>query len=505
MSEARTHRFEIDIDEIERQLRRSIEEQPAAKPDPLAELARIVGQDDPFRGILPRDAAQPAPRPAPQPQAALPPASHGRDELPPNVHVFQRPAQPALEQPPAPARYDDLPPQQQEPAYAADPYSAEPQIRAEQPAPQENLYDPVSAAYGSQDAALAEEDFKPLHRRRSRGRLAVVMAGLLVTVGAVAGGLYLRSSGSLSSGPKLITADTSPLKVAPENPGGLHVPNQDRKIYEQPGTRDVPSRVVDGREQPIDVRAAARNMPAPVTPAPTAPGSEQPAAETGQGGSTVASALGEPRRVRTVAVNPDGSQYGARTPVATSPSGALVPGGEVPSPVSVTTVPVGSDPASAAPAPPVAEAPAPTAPEPAPPPAIASAGEPSTLAPVMDVMPPRRPRFDAPAEPPVRTAALPTERPSAERPAAESPAAGRANFSVQIAVRSSEQEAREAWGQAQDKFGAALENKPARLTTANVGGRTVHRVRLGPMTKTEADAMCARLKTRGGACFVAQN
>ena len=53
MNEAVKPRFAVDLDEIERQLAQS---QPVAPPsqrgDPLAELARIVGQEDPFHTLL---------------------------------------------------------------------------------------------------------------------------------------------------------------------------------------------------------------------------------------------------------------------------------------------------------------------------------------------------------------------------------------------------------------------------------------------------------------------
>src|SRR3954463_2064267 len=42
-------RLAVDLDEIERQLRHSQAPVEAPKPDPLAELARIVGHEDPFR------------------------------------------------------------------------------------------------------------------------------------------------------------------------------------------------------------------------------------------------------------------------------------------------------------------------------------------------------------------------------------------------------------------------------------------------------------------------
>ena len=55
MAEVSKSRLDLDIEEIERQLRRSSAQAGPSKSDPLAELARIVGQDDPFRAILDGD------------------------------------------------------------------------------------------------------------------------------------------------------------------------------------------------------------------------------------------------------------------------------------------------------------------------------------------------------------------------------------------------------------------------------------------------------------------
>ena len=41
-------RLVLDLDDIERQLKEAQLPPPPPKNDPLAELARIVGQDDPF-------------------------------------------------------------------------------------------------------------------------------------------------------------------------------------------------------------------------------------------------------------------------------------------------------------------------------------------------------------------------------------------------------------------------------------------------------------------------
>jgi hypothetical protein len=485
MSEARNQRFEIDIDEIERQLRRSVEQPAEARPDPLAELARIVGQNDPFQGIL--AGGQPA-----RPAAPAAPANANQPSYP-EAQDASYPA--ALQAHPADHAYDPHRPRHDDFGPSAD---------AQHP------YDPVSAAYGSQQDALAEEEFQPLRRRPSRGKLIAVMAALLVTVSAVAAGMMMRKPGGFlaPSGPPVIVADKSPLKVAPENPGGVEVPNQDRQIYAR-GPQDGQSRVVDGREQPVDVRAATPPVSA------RAPVSAER--------NPVSDALGEPKRVRTVAVNPDGTSYG---PTATGSTPAtksqnVIPSGDLPPPVPVQTIAV---PARSGAQPPAAAAQQAPQAQPAPPVAQPAAEPPPTHQ-AVSVLPPARPNIEAPtrtasippaaaqapkpaapaAKPkPAAEAAKPVVAARTEAPAAEKPAASR-TYSVQIAVRPSEQEARTAWDQAQEKFGASLENKPARLTSAKVGGKTVHRVRLGPMTKPEADAMCGRLKAKGGACFVAQN
>ena len=522
MSEARNQRFEIDIDEIERQLRRSVEQPHEPRPDPLAELARIVGQNDPFQGIL--SGAQPARN---EPANANHPAAHAAPPpLPGFGHADERHGPYGAEPHATHGAADHQ-------AVAHDPnghYPAEHHPAEHYPAEQGGAFDPVAEAYGSQDGALAQEEFQPLRRRPSRGKLVAVMAALVVTVSAVAAGMSWRKSGGfLSSGtPKVIVADTSPLKVAPENPGGVEVPNQDRQIYAR-APQDGQSRVVDGREQPVDVRAAT---PAVSARAPVS--SER---------SPVSEALGDPRRVRTVAVNPDGTSYTPSTPAAASAQN-VIPSGGLPPPVSVQTVSVPTRTAAVAPAPaPVAErAPVAAAPAPAVPaaPPMAAAEEPTQSRAPVSVLPPARPHIAAkpaveapsrtasvaPAAPAPKAAAAPkpaapapkaaakpkpaAEAPKAvvartENPAPEKPAAGSRSYTVQIAVRPTEQEARSAWDQAQEKFGSSLENRPARLTSAKVNGKTVHRVRLGPMTKPEADAMCGRLKAKGSNCFVAVN
>jgi cell division septation protein DedD len=78
-------------------------------------------------------------------------------------------------------------------------------------------------------------------------------------------------------------------------------------------------------------------------------------------------------------------------------------------------------------------------------------------------------------------------------------------YSVQLAVRPTEEAARTAYDQLADKFATDLGGKPATVTQAQVNGRSVFRVRVTPLSREDANTLCTRLKASGGQCFVAAN
>ncbi|HVL73918.1 MAG TPA: hypothetical protein VM434_18760 [Beijerinckiaceae bacterium] len=239
-------RLVIDLDEIERQLTQAQNGGPAApKQDPLAELARIVGQDDPFRTIL-----------SDRPQAR--PAQGGRPS-----HLY-------------PVPNDDEPPVRQL-VYRAEQYAHEPVRRAE-PAYEEPEAEPAAHHDEAHPAyASARDDVRSLQRSRSRKGLITVLAVLAAAVIGVAGALTLRGTGALRGGePPIVTAGNDPLKVRPADPGGVEIPNQNKQIYERGA--EGQTRVVNREEQPVDVRQAVRAAAPP--PAPAAPPANGAAART---------------------------------------------------------------------------------------------------------------------------------------------------------------------------------------------------------------------------------
>lgn len=503
-------RLAVDLDDFERQLRQAKGNPDPARGDPLAELARIVGQEDPFRAVLDREDLAPAA--APPAREARPPAS-ARPMAP-----RPAPAEPAVRYQPAPppvsatSRYEELagddPRSYGDPRSYADPRPAYGDPRAQygraypEPAEAPQVPEPPPRE-------LALEPQEP--RGRHKGLMAVA-AVLGVAALGIAGALALRGGTDRTGGPPIIQADRNPLKVQPQNPGGAEIPDQNKEIYDRQAPNGQ-TRVVNREEQPVDVQQAARSAaPGPGTDAPaSAPSTATPG--SGSGPNTLTASLGEPRRVRTVSIKPD---LGSAAPEAQRPNGGsaastTTPSGAVPTTPaapSLATEPAPApaprsrpDPAPAAASPQPPSAAAPPALAAAPPPAAAAAARPTprTAAPPAAEAPaptPEESRTGAPQ----RTAALPAPAGPADKAA---PAGS--GFSVQIAVRPSENEARQAFKELQKKFAADLEGRSPLIRQAEVNGRTIFRIRVGPLPREEANALCTKLKSSGGQCFVAKD
>lgn len=92
-----------------------------------------------------------------------------------------------------------------------------------------------------------------------------------------------------SGAPPLIRADQGPAKVAPENPGGMQVPNQDKQIYERLGGNQQPA--TPGTEKllpPPERPSAAPTQPNATANAVTVPNRPAPATVPNQAPSSAA-------------------------------------------------------------------------------------------------------------------------------------------------------------------------------------------------------------------------
>lgn len=439
-------RAQLDLEAFARELQQQTGGRPGAPAgkDPLAELARIVGQDDPFRALL----AARDERRGEQDRAAEQPAVHqswqGRAEpsFAPEPHFAPEASRPT-------------------PADAFDQYLAS----VEQAPPESYGEEPVVA------------DQRGLKRVRPRRRFATVGAGVAVVAVAVSGALaYKGLGGGHSGGVPVIQADTAPLKVAPKVADGVEIPDQNRQIYE-PKAKDSQIRIVNREEQPIDIGQAAR------------------AAQTGAvtPGSAPLDAFGEPRRVRTVAVKPD-------TPPSTAPAPQREAEEAPTSPIPTMTMPTEEPAPRARPA--RLAAATPQAP-------VQAAAQPASVAPEAVAEQPRpapsirkAPQRLASASPEAGIPAEPTTTAAAATPAvSDAPVGG---FSVQLGVRNSAGDAQAAFREMQRKY-SQLAGKPELIRQAEVNGKSIFRVRVGPLAKAEATSLCSALQGAGGQCFVAKN
>ncbi|SIQ72408.1 SPOR domain-containing protein [Bosea sp. TND4EK4] len=520
MSEPARNRFALDLEDLERQLRSAGQApRPGQQSDPLAELTRIVGQDDPLKDIFSERRA-PAPQPArqepgfsvvpPRAPAAAPtmPPAEMRGALDEFEALLRRtePRRPVEAPAQAQGHYEAEPEQRHEDAGAYDDYrqTASQPAGYGRPAPptpdmlhqardlddgqsyyQQPVYAEARSGHGYEpgqagEEGYAEDELPELEPRRSRKGLWAAAAVIAVGVLGVGGWMALRGGSSTTNGaPPVITADKGPVKVEPTNPGGTEIPNQNKQIYER--TAEQPqgqTKVVSNEEQPVDVQQAARSLPPRVVmPGPGTAGTALAAAPAAPERSIVqpepaltpmpaVPGLGEPRKVRTVAIRPDGTPAPAAN-AAPLPSQPLATGST--GQRGLATLPNAT--ANAAPAAP-RSAPATT------PSAATTPAAPTRLA----------------------------SAPPAQAPAAPAARAGTGDFVVQLAAPGSEAEARATFAALQKKYGSVLGGtSPIVRKTDLAGGKTVYRLRVGPYSREDATSMCTQLQAAGGQCFIAKN
>ena len=285
--------------------------------DPLAELARLIGQTDPFGDL--NKVSPPRGTPAGRPVApTMPPA-------------------PTLQPPP--------------PAFAPDPYGSPLQFSGKgfdapgfapqrqdsfQPAydpaiygtPQHQAPEYPSEAYYEDGARLPqaeqgyEEDYSE-DRPRRWPRYAMA-AGVVLVLGTsgVFGYKALFGTSSLSGPPPVIKASTTPSKVAatPSATG--------KQINDRVGDASQGERIVSREEKPLDMKEASRQIPPARTVFPNLPGmpgnavpesltaTASPPVNTNPVGASPAG----PKVVRTMPIRPD--QAGAEPPAAADGSRA---------------------------------------------------------------------------------------------------------------------------------------------------------------------------------------
>jgi hypothetical protein len=478
---------------------------PAPGPqggDPLAELARLIGQNDPFAEFG-RDGRRAAPQRASEPPVdwSAQPAGYPAHAAPATVPNFG-----ASEFYVAPSGYPQEaqhfapPPATRQsygnPAYAEDMYHTEQQTngngyggghsRGYDNAPYYPNQSPP--AFSSQMHSSGEDedmydDMPPARRRMGIVAIAAVFALAVIGAAGAFGYRSLFGSSTSSGPPPVIKADATPSKIVPA--AKAKDLQNDKMINDRVNDRGQGEKVVSREERPVDMNS----RPAGFAGSQAAPLS---AAQPEMGSGVVGS---EPKKIHTISIRPD--QMSA-APTASPPAAMVKPPAER---VASTAPPV------AEPPPPQRHAMVATS---APPVHRTAAAVPANTPLSLDP--------DAPAPAPARAAptvmrtaavAQPTQiAPVAAAPRMRNVAAGSTGaYAVQISSQRSEAEAQAAFRGLQSKFPSQLGGRQPMIHRVDLGAKGIYfRAMVGPFANAnEAGELCTNLKAAGGSCLVQKN
>ncbi len=385
------------------------------------------------------------------------------------------------------------------------------------------------------------ETFKDYEEKGSRKPLLLV--GALAGVAVVAGGLIFAYQMFAPGGGKdtvpVVKLEEAPSKVAPNDPGGLEVPHQNKLIYDRIVGEEtaVAEKVVPREEKVIELDTPAADPsssqdgsgtsgetavavpPPPVSPAIDGgnisdTGREEAVAILQTPGDAVSSAVPEPP---DTPIPPPVNEVTVQPAVPEPPQPATP---EAPAELRVETVEAPAPVTRIAPPVPLARPEPPRSEAPATEPAASSGSGPIQLAPLPPVTSePTQPAVttQAPAVPttpvqstdisepaPAPPAPAPTRVVTAQPtppPAAPSPAQGAASgdYLIQIAAFRTQPEAEKEYAKLRGKHAGLLQPYGPLIQKADLGSRGIfYRLRVGPMSsRADASALCNSLIAAG--------
>jgi hypothetical protein len=512
--------------------------------DPLAELARLIGQEDPFADFVtnrPADAragtqrrpqqrdtrsqhdlrAAPSRRPAPtrlsdpfesdhtESETSRPAGrstyAYGGSRTPRADEIPQMPRSAARALPrtdlgrQSPAFGDD----EDEGLFEDRPQHARDEVRHARRGHVQPADDVHAYADENYDPDYDDEAYLPAHgdefydeapRRRLKGWMLIGIAA----IGAIAvgtSGLFAYRAifpGSDSSAPpKMIRSEKGPTKVAP--PASQTADN--KRIQDRVGAPATGSteRIVSREEKPIDQSRIPQSSSQERIPSGTVTAAQpfaSPAGQVSAGPATATPVSTEPRRVRTVTVRADGTI----APSANRPA----PTAAAPRSGQVSNEPMalqGGSGAAVMPPPRPAAGAAPAARQGDNPWATLSTASSGSAPTQQASLPPPPPNMPAP----VNTPATPIVAVQTPPPAG--------SYVVQVAAQKSEAEAQASWQSLQQRYSTVLAGQQAAIRRVDLGERGVfYRAQVGPFSsRAQASEVCQSLKAAGGECVIQRN
>lgn len=402
--------------------------------------------------------------------------------------------------------------------------------RRHYPNQQEDIY--------AEDTDRLYESFNDLYEDFDDGRSKTpfVIIGALLAIAVVGGGLafaYKRGfQGTPPSGVPIVTADRSPAKVAPNDPGGLQIPHQDSLIFDringeaaevnsnmpQAGGTQTPSQgapLTIGDLASQVTTSTGNNQPIAMAGTPTSQGEAllrpagngqaplpKPLLPPGAAAPQQAPAVLSPRKVETFTITPDGRIVSQTVDAPQQPAGretALMPAGSpLAAPANGNALQVPALPSV------IEQIGTPSQPDrqvvdlgasqdiqPSPP-ALQGGGT-SSLAP----SPRPKPR------PTTRDLAAVQQQPAAQ-PARQTVSSSsgenfKGKFAVQVASNQRQSDSLAIFADLQRRYPDLVKGYRPLIQRADLGSRGIfYRLRIGPVSsKADANRLCSSLRTAG--------
>ena len=353
---------------------------------------------------------------------------------------------------------------------------------------------------GSDDQSYAADDYEEVAQNgRRRGGFVVIAAVLGLAVLGSAGAFTYRAmfGGSmLPSLPPIIKADNGPNKIMP-NAGSSRDNNSGQA---DANGANYGEKLVSREEKPVDVPAPVNTAPRVISTIPIFP-----TPDSSPPGALASVTLG-------VATPMTPAPAASATPVPPAATISAAPPTVLPEPKKIRTVAIrpdqlgGADAAGSAPPPPPARTPSarPAAAAPAPVPRLASAPQPPAGANAPLSILPSQGDVPAPARTRIALAQPTSLDPSA---AGEAPPSTGGGYAVQVTSQRSEAEAQTSFRALRAKYPALLSGREPIVRRADLGSKGVYyRALVGPFASIEQAAeMCSSLKAAGGNCIVQRN
>lgn len=314
--------------------------------------------------------------------------------------------------------------------------------------------------------------------------LLIVAGVLLVGIMAAVAALFFRGASLNSEGATpIIKAENAPIKIAPENPGGKEIPNQNKQIYERVGQNPPDAKIVSREELPIEIPSRLAHS----SSVNTTDNQANPAPNAAQ--------LDEPKKVKVLTIGPDGNIV-AKDSVAPEQAPAIIPDSKIVADTerTISNAPVpqprgsqSTQPKTQSRVDPATKPVTPSRVEPTQPKAAQSG--PMSIRP-QDVLAGQN---NAPS----RTQVAQSE--STRAPKSENSGGG---YLVQLSSSPSESDAKASFSRLSKKH-SALSGMQPNIASVNLGAKgTFYRLRVGPFSKDKAQDFCAELKRSGGSCIV---